>query len=119
MSLTQRVGAILRQRCPRCREGRIYRGSILRGWLAMYERCAICNLKFEREQGYFLGAMYLSYGLSIPPVILLVLAMWLVAGWRYEAALLGGFIAYLPFVPFVTRLARVAWIHIDQAVDPE
>ena len=31
----------------------------------MYERCEVCNLKFEREPGYFLGAMYISYGLGL------------------------------------------------------
>src|SRR5438093_7342840 len=69
--------AILRYRCPRCREGAIYLDSFSRGWLAMHQRCPVCNLKFEREQGYFIGAMYVSYGLAIPPYLLLVTALWL------------------------------------------
>jgi hypothetical protein len=36
----------------------------------MHERCRYCNLKFEREQGYFLGAMYLNYGFTV--IIVLV-----------------------------------------------
>src|SRR5438128_9502553 len=92
------AGSILRQRCPRCREGAIYRGSLFRGWLSMYERCPVCNLKFEREQGYFVGAMYVSYMLAIPPYLLLVTSLWLFAGWRYEFALLGAVVACLPFV---------------------
>ena len=31
----------------------------------MHERCLVCDLKFDREPGYFLGAMYVSYGLGI------------------------------------------------------
>ena len=27
---------------------------------AMHERCTICGLRFEREQGYFLGVMYIN-----------------------------------------------------------
>ena len=46
---------ILYQRCPRCRSGSIFRTSIFRGFPRMNERCPVCNLKFEREQGYFLG----------------------------------------------------------------
>jgi uncharacterized protein (DUF983 family) len=111
--------SILRQRCPRCRRGAIYRCSLFRGWLSMYERCPVCGLRFEREQGYFVGAMYVSYALAIPPYLLLVTGFWLFAGWRYEWALLGAVVAYLPFVPMAMRISRVIWMYIDQAFDPE
>jgi uncharacterized protein (DUF983 family) len=114
-----RLQGILHERCPRCREGAIFRCSLWRGWLAMNERCPVCNLKFEREPGYFLGAMYVSYALAIPPFLLLVTAFWLLAHWRYELALLGAFVAYLPLVPMAARLSRVVWMYIDQTFDPE
>ena len=59
------LAAIARELCPRCHKGKIFRGPLWRSYLAMYERCPQCNLKYEREQGYFLGAMYFSYLLSI------------------------------------------------------
>jgi len=31
----------------------------------MRERCPACDLKFEREEGYFLGAMYIGYALAL------------------------------------------------------
>jgi hypothetical protein len=49
----------------------------------------------------------------------LILALWLLAGLRYEVALFGASAAYLPFVPLVVRISRVVWIHIDQRIDPE
>jgi uncharacterized protein (DUF983 family) len=63
--------SIFQQRCPRCRLGRIFRYSIFRGFPKMCERCSICDLKFEREPGYFLGAMYISYVLPLAPTITL------------------------------------------------
>jgi hypothetical protein len=30
----------------------------------MHACCPVCGLHFEREEGYFLGAMYISYGMS-------------------------------------------------------
>jgi uncharacterized protein (DUF983 family) len=108
----------LRLRCPRCREGAVYRCPVWKGWLDMHERCPVCGLKFEREQGYFLGAMYVSYALAIPPYIALVAAFSLLAHWRYEAALAGAFVAYLPFVPMAARLSRVLWMYIDRTFDP-
>jgi uncharacterized protein (DUF983 family) len=111
--------SILRQRCPRCREGAIFRAPLPRGWLSMYDRCPLCGLTFVREPGYFVGAMYISYMLAIPPYLILVTTLWLGAGWRYELALLGAVAIYLPFVPIAMRLSRVIWMYIDQAFDPE
>jgi hypothetical protein len=71
---------ILQQRCPRCRTGGIFRYSIFRGFPKMRERCAICDLKFEREPGYFLGAMYLSYGLGVLIMAPIALLLWSLTG---------------------------------------
>ncbi len=46
---------ILHHLCPRCRTGRIFGTSIFRIFPRMHERCPVCGLKFEREQGYFSG----------------------------------------------------------------
>lgn len=113
------IEGILRQRCPRCREGAIYRGPIRRGWLAMYERCPVCGLRYEREQGYFLGALYVSYAIAIPPFLIFVTLLWRYAHWRYELALLGAFVLYLPFVPMAMRFSRVVWMYLDRRFYPE
>jgi uncharacterized protein (DUF983 family) len=109
---------ILRQLCPRCREGKIFRKSV---WLApkMYERCPVCQLKFDREPGYFLGAMYISYGLGIGLIALLAALVWLVLKWSVIRSTLAGIVLFLPFVPILTWMARVLWIYLDQAVDPD
>ena len=117
--LTELVRAIARAACPRCRKGPIFRGSLLRGFLAVHEKCPVCGLKYEREPGYFLGAMYFSYLLSIPPVLILVLLLWRLTNWRFDAVLVAAFVAYLPFVPFVARFARVLCLYLDRHFDPD
>ena len=47
-------------RCPRCGAR-----SLFRNLLTMHERCDVCQLRFEREPGYFLGAMYINYGVTV------------------------------------------------------
>jgi uncharacterized protein (DUF983 family) len=110
---------ILRQVCPRCREGAIFRASLWRGFLAMHETCPVCGLRFEREPGYFLGAMYFSYLLSIPPGLVIVLLLWRWTGWRFDTVILGAFFCYLPLVPVVTRWSRVIWIYVDRYFDTD
>ena len=110
---------ILHHLCPRCRLGKIFRSSIFRGFAALNERCSICGLKFEREQGYFLGAMYISYGLAIVLISVLSVILWLVTRWPLEKSVIGGFVLFVPTVPAVALFSRVLWIYLDQAVDPD
>jgi len=51
-----RIAAIIRQRCPRC-----FTGKVFRRLLDMNETCPVCGLRFEREEGYFTGAKFV-YG---------------------------------------------------------
>jgi uncharacterized protein (DUF983 family) len=104
--------------CPRCRSGRIFRRSL---WLfpGMYERCLVCGLKFEREDGYFLGAMYIGYGLGVAVIALLAALVWEVLRWPLIKSTVAGIILFLPLAPVLTWVARVLWIWMDQAIDPD
>jgi uncharacterized protein (DUF983 family) len=113
------IRAILRQRCPRCREGPIFRVPVWRGPLTIWERCPVCGLKYEREPGYFLGAMYFSYILSIPPGLILVLLIWRLTRWQFDVVMGAAFLAYLPLVPVVSRWSRVLWMYLDRTFDPD
>ena len=113
------LGSILQQRCPRCRTGRIFRYSIYRGFPKMYERCSVCELKFEREPGYFLGAMYISYGLALLNIALIAVSLWAVTGWWITKVTIWAVVLFLPFAPMITLFARVLWIYLDQTIDPE
>jgi uncharacterized protein (DUF983 family) len=109
---------IVRQLCPRCRAGKIFRKSV---WLfpQMYARCPVCNLKFEREQGYFLGAMYISYGLGVAVIAALSALVWELLKWPLVKSVEAGVVLFLPLAPVLTWMARVLWIYMDQAIDPD
>lgn len=113
------VGDILRQRCPRCRMGSIFRYSIFRGFPKMHERCPACDLKFDREPGYFLGAMYISYALALAVVALLAALLWSITGWWITKDVIWAVVLFLPLAPTITLFARVLWIYLDQTIDPE
>lgn len=110
---------IYHQLCPRCRTGRIFRTSIFRIFPHMYQRCPACNLKFEREQGYFLGAMYFSYFLASIAISLLALLVWAVRGCDLPECAGAGFLLFLPAASPVTFFSRVLWIYMDQSIDPD
>ena len=106
-----RLSAILRQRCPNC-----FRGQVFTGPLAMNETCPVCGVRFEREQGYFFGAMYFSYALSIPIVgaLTAILAFTVLRGWPVHWIILSAGLVFLLFVPLVFRYSRILWMHLDR-----
>jgi len=112
------LASIFEQRCPRCRMGRIFRYSIFRGFPKMNKFCAVCDMKFEREEGYFLGAMYISYGLALVTITLVALLLWAVTGWRITRAAVWAVVVFLPLAPTLTLFARVLWIYLDRTIDP-
>ena len=60
------VRRIYQEKCPHCGDGNVFgkkNGSFKIP--TMNERCSECDYRFEREPGYFIGAMYLSYGLAV------------------------------------------------------
>jgi uncharacterized protein (DUF983 family) len=105
-----RLRAILRQRCPVCLEGPMFRGRF-----AMNPTCPVCGHRFEREAGFFQGAMYLSYGFGT--------AFLIVLGYTADALLapsigfvptLAGVVAVqLALVPTLFRYSRVIWAHLN------
>jgi uncharacterized protein (DUF983 family) len=116
---TAMLADILHQRCPRCRTGKIFRGSAFLGFPKMNERCPVCQLRFEREAGYFLGAMYISYGLALIVIAILAAALWFITGWWITKVTVWATLLFLPLAPAITYFSRVLWIYFDQRVDPD
>lgn len=58
MKHVSKTGILLRGvrlKCPACGRGRLFE-SLFR----MRERCEKCHIRFAREQGYFIGAIYVN-----------------------------------------------------------
>jgi len=85
----------------------------------MLECCPNCGLKFEREQGYFLGAMYISYVLALITIVVLALLLWVFTSWSLQKITVWAILLFLPLAPTLTLLSRVLWIYLDRTIDPE
>src|SRR6266550_5239058 len=77
-----------------------------------------CDLKFEREEGYFLGAMYISYGLALIFIIGLAGLLRALLPWSIQKSVISAVLLFLPAAPFIALFSRVLWIYWDQAIDP-
>ena len=110
---TSRFQAILKLRCPRCLDGEVFYG-----FWGMYRYCTRCQLQYEREPGYFLGAMYISYGmamlLSVPLLVPVILG-----GLSIHTFLLVLLLLLFLLSPLLFRYSRILWLHWDQYWDPQ
>ncbi|TMC07506.1 MAG: DUF983 domain-containing protein, partial [Chloroflexi bacterium] len=56
----------------------------------MNTACLVCGLVFERESGYFAGAMVVSYAIAVPILAAMVIALILIGGLDAVVALIIG-----------------------------
>lgn len=98
-------------RCPRCGDGALFSG-----WFAMHEACPECGLRYEREPGYFVGAIYVNYAVTAVVSLGSVIALDVAVGlpvWL-QVTLACALAALVPVVFF--RYSRSVWLGIDHFV---
>lgn len=103
----------MRLRCPRCGAGRVFGGPF-----HIHDRCPACQLVFEREPGYFVGAIYLNYAMTVLVTIpgYFALDAWLGVPLAVQLALWGAFAVLFPLWFF--RYSKSLWLALDYLVDP-
>ena len=109
----QVMGRGLRLQCPRCGAAALFEGPF-----RMRPRCPACRLVFEREPGYFVGAIYLNYGVTVLLVMggYFALDAWLHLGTSAQLVLWCAFAVLFPLGFF--RYSKSLWLSLDYLVDP-
>jgi uncharacterized protein (DUF983 family) len=107
------LAAIARQRCPVCRQGRVFAGQF-----EMHPTCPQCGSKFEGAPGYFNGAMFVSYVLATMLMVVFAVLVYLFSPLELQWCALVGIGLFLPFLPAVFRYSRVIWMYVDRWLDP-
>jgi uncharacterized protein (DUF983 family) len=85
----------------------------------MAEACALCGLRFERAQGYWVGAIYVNYAVTTVIAVGGYLLLW-----RTTSLSTGAQLAL--WVPFVVLFplwffpwSRSLWLAVERLVNPE
>lgn len=103
----------VRQRCPVCGRGKIFSG-----WIKTYERCSACNFAFEREPGYYSGAM--AVNLVVSELLIAAIAVPLAASQSVSVTTLIALGVTLPFLLPVLfyRPTKSLWMSVDHFFHP-
>ncbi len=98
----------LRLRCPRCGNSPLFRS-----YFRMNTDCPACGFHFERDPGYFLGSVYLNYGLTALTMTVAYVLLHLGLGVP-NRVLLPPLLAWCIGFPLVFfRFARALWLAMD------
>lgn len=113
-----KLEAVIQCKCPRCRQGDIFTGKMysfsFKGQITN-EFCPHCNLRFEREPGFFYVAMFISYAMNVAEMISASVATYVFGLalvydnlWYYVGILL---LTVFICSPFNYRYSRVMLLH--------
>jgi len=109
----KKVKSILRGECPNCNRGEVFKhkGNLLTLRVPlMNDNCPICKHRFEIEPGYFVGAMYVSYGLTAVEGIAIYILVHSFVSVASVLVLLFLGIVLMSFVNF--RYSRIIWMYL-------
>jgi uncharacterized protein (DUF983 family) len=114
MVIPEIIYSTVANKCARCHKGKVFKINnpyALKNALTMNDYCSECNLKYEREPGFFYGALYVSYALMSGIFIVWFLAdqLWL----HLEAIILLVVVvsSMALLFPLIYRSARIIWLN--------
>jgi uncharacterized protein (DUF983 family) len=108
------VRRALALRCPRCGDTFLFSG-----WFTMRSECALCGLRFERAQGYWVGAIYVNYGATTTIALGGYFLLWAYAGLSTAAQLTVWIPFLLVFPLWFFRYSRSFWLALEFFLNPE
>lgn len=103
-------------KCPRCRKGNMFKAPLLSfKSKKMNEQCPHCDLKFEKEPGYFYVAMYVSYAFVVAELVSACVATYILTGnlespWLYLSVAVAVSILLAPFNYRYSRIVLMYWM---------
>lgn len=119
MSEKKALPAVLTGKCPRCRQGDMFKYSLLHitKFSEMHDDCPHCGHHFEEEPGFFIGAMYVSYAFSVAILLNTVFVLYYVFGDPDLSVYLISVVAIAVLLfPFSFRYSRILYIYLFGSV---
>ncbi|MCA6073622.1 DUF983 domain-containing protein [Fulvivirga sedimenti] len=106
--------AILSGKCPRCREGDMFKYPLVNVFKAtsMHENCPVCGLRYEVEPGFFFGAMYISYAFSVALFTTIAVALSVLGDFPVYVYAISIVVAVVVLFPLMFRYSRILFLHL-------
>lgn len=112
------LSSTLSCRCPRCREGKLFKNPIsisVKKNMEMNAYCLVCGQSAEMEPGFYYGTGYVSYALAVAISITSFVAWFVLIGMsvkdnRFFFWIGSNAVLLILLQPWLMRLSRSFWI---------
>lgn len=114
MKTESKIYSIFFNKCPHCHTGNFFQTSNpydLKKFGIMNKRCSHCNEDFIREPGYYFGATYISYALTVGMGIGLFLLLVSIFKMEIVTFLFTFSSLLVVLLPLFYRISRLVWIN--------
>lgn len=121
------LATILECRCPRCREGKLFKHPMtfrFRRNMEMNERCPLCTQLTDIEVGFYYGTGYVSYLVGLLITGISFLLWFLVIGFSFKDSrffwwITSNSVLLIALQPWLMRFSRSLWISFFVKYDPD
>lgn len=112
--------SIAHMKCPQCQEGRFFEANPYNIKKAgnLLEHCPSCGLRYEKEIGFYYGAMYVSYALGVALFVTFWTSFNLFFPWATTAAQISIIsTASILASPYLYALSKIIWANFFFSYD--
>jgi len=114
--MSQKSGfeAALAGKCPQCRKGDMFQFPLatVSKFTRMNNECTNCGLHFEVEPGFFVGAMYFSYGVTVALLIMVGLILYVLGLNEFYTYITSVVLINLLLLPLIFRYSRISFLYL-------
>jgi uncharacterized protein (DUF983 family) len=113
--MANQVTSVLKLKCPKCGQGDLFVNKSayqFKGFFDMHKECSNCKQDFEIEPGFYYGAMYVSYGVTIAISVAVFVAMTVLNLYSVGAYIIANIITLIISLPYVFKLSRSFWLKL-------
>ena len=121
MSLFSSLISLARFKCPKCHKGDMFVNKNpfnLKMLTTMPEKCPHCGQLMELEPGFYYGAMYCSYGISVGLFLLNFFLFYIILEMHPVWFMVLNTVLLLVMWPVIFRYARAIYLYLFVRFDP-
>ena len=112
----------VKMKCPKCRLGDLFIVKSpynLNRIAEMPEHCRCCGQSYFPETGFYFGAMYASYMLSVAFSVVVTAIYWLLFGFNMWGIIIADIVLLIAAFPYLYRCARAFWLSVTVYFDEQ
>lgn len=106
---------VLKCKCPNCKKGKMFNqlGNLFLFRVPkMNANCSECNFKFEKETGFFFGAMFVSYALVVAELVASVVIFKFILDFSYLNVVFLSILTAVLLSIINFRISRSIWVYM-------